>query len=332
MIKFRRRPFVILVFGIFIILLSSHIFFQIYTEKYSPRFYAYVSPGELLLHHNHSTLEINGSIFSSTNQIVGEIPITKSIFENIYFGGHIFPPRDSSRIFISDQWIFEDWYAIDDYEVYRSITLNGERVTLIKLNDFKQVDENWIAWQKRYPFIFLFLFILGISIIYPLVLKRDIIQDVWYNVYKGKLNKAILLLEKGLEIDPTDIIFLNLMGYVLTINNEIEEAFQYLDKSISLDAKNADAYYYKGFAFYRINNLNEAVVYYNKAVDIKPDYSTYYFLARVYSMLGDEKKAIESLTLAKTFEKYFLIENSKVNIELKNLKANPEFAALLKYD
>lgn len=332
MIKFRRRSFVILVFGIFIILLSSHIFLQIYTEKYSPRFYAYVNPGELLLHHNHSTFKINGSIFISTNQIVGEIPITKSIFENIYIGGYIYPPRDSSRIFISDKLIFEDWYAIDDYEVYRSITLNGETVTLIKLNNFKQIDENWIAWQKIYPFIFLFLFILGISIIYPLALKLNIIQDVWHNIYKGKLDKAMLLLENGLEIDPTDTNFLNLKGYVLTIKNEIEEAFLCLDKSISLDAKNAETYYFKGMAFHEIKDFKEAIVYLNKAVDIKPYYLTYFNLACAYSMLGDEKKAIESLTLAKTFDKHRLIHNSKYDIELENLKANQEFTALLKYD
>ena len=307
-------------------------YYQIYTDNYSSRFYSYITPNELLIHDDHSTIEIKGGIFKDTCEIVGEIPIEKSILENITFAGYIYPHSDKSRVVISDKYLIEDWYAIDDYEIYHSITLNGRPVTIIKLNNFKPIDQNWIYWQKKYPLIFLILFIIGISIIYPFALKRDIFRETWYNISTGQLNKALLLLKNGLEINPIDTKLLNSKGYILIIKNEIEDAIQCLDKSISIDTKNAETYYFKGKAFHRIKNFDKAIECFNIAVDIKPDYFSYYDMACAYSMLGDEEKAIESFKHAITFDKGGCIEHSKSDIDLENLKTNPEFTKLLEYD
>ncbi len=184
---------------------------------------------------------------------------------------------------------------------------------------------------KKYPIISLILFVIGISIIFPFGLKHDIFREVSFYIAKGQLNQALLLLKNGLAIDHTDTKLLNLKGHVLTLKNDIECAIECLDKSISIDGKNDETYYFKGKAFYRIKEFNKAVESFNKAVDIKPSYIAYYDMARAYSMLGDAERAIESLKQAFTFYKYG-IENAICDSDLENIRTNPEFNSLLKYD
>ena len=160
MIKIRWRTSVILIIGVLFITSSFYIFSQTHSDKISPKFYAYVTPRELVIHDNRSTIEVYGTVLSGTDEKVGEILLRKSILEKISFAGLIYPPRDGSKLVISEEWMFEGWYAIDKYEFYSPITLNGSKVAVIKANNYIPIDQNWISWQKNillYPLFYLLL-------------------------------------------------------------------------------------------------------------------------------------------------------------------------------
>ena len=99
------------------------------------------------------------------------------------------------------------------------------------------------------------------------LINKAIILEIYLMDY----NKALLYIEKALEINIDLVIGYNNKGVVLFKINRIEEAISTLDKCIKLDYKYSDAYYNKGIIYESIHKYNQAIENYNMAIKYNPE-------------------------------------------------------------
>ncbi|MDX1737667.1 MAG: tetratricopeptide repeat protein, partial [Alphaproteobacteria bacterium] len=87
----------------------------------------------------------------------------------------------------------------------------------------------------------------------------------------GKLEEAIQLLNRAVDLMPDNARFRNLFGFLLRVAKYYDQAKKQLEKAIELDPENAESYNNLGIVCFEQNNIDGALSMYNKALAIKPD-------------------------------------------------------------
>lgn len=89
---------------------------------------------------------------------------------------------------------------------------------------------------------------------------------------KGKLNEAIIVFKKVLEIDSTQYKVQNNIGAILLKLNKLNEAEQNFQKTINLNPDFEIAYYNLGIVQEKNGKFNEAKKSFEKAIKLNPKY------------------------------------------------------------
>ena len=87
----------------------------------------------------------------------------------------------------------------------------------------------------------------------------------------GQLEAANLIYETILEIDPANVLVLQLLGVLASQLGQHDVSLNLLNKAISLKPDYADALNNRGIVLKEVGNFDEALVDFNKALNSKPD-------------------------------------------------------------
>lgn len=110
---------------------------------------------------------------------------------------------------------------------------------------------------------------------------------------QGDTAKAIVALEKSLDVDPYDGSTWTMRSMISLSKKEWKEAEGFLDKAIHLLPRNAGNYINRALARVNQNNLRGAMSDYDTALDIDPDnFLGHYNRGLLRSQVGDDNRAI----------------------------------------
>jgi tetratricopeptide (TPR) repeat protein len=111
----------------------------------------------------------------------------------------------------------------------------------------------------------------------------------------GRIEEAITMMKKSIEIKPDEEIGYINLGCIYQDLGRNEEAIAMLKKAIEINPDRAEAHNNLGLAYEAIGKLPEAIVSYKKAVKIRPDYAKgYNNLANIYVDLGQYTEAVDA--------------------------------------
>jgi regulator of replication initiation timing len=133
-----------------------------------------------------------------------------------------------------------------------------------------------------------------------------------------KLGEAETLLNKALDIDPTDAFSRSVLGIIYYKQGSYDEAISELTRSIALDGKAAEPHNYLGITYSQKGYQEAAEKELLKAVELSPNYGDAHFnLAVVYATQNPP-----AITLAKKHYKRALELNIPPDPELEKLFAS----------
>jgi len=165
--------------------------------------------------------------------------------------------------------------------------------------------------------------------------KMALYQLAVYEYEDNNLQKAIILFENIIEIDPFDTKTINRLAYIYDHAGEFEKAIEVANKYVEVAPNDANPYDTRGELFAKHGRLDEAIESYQKAVSIKPDfggYNTLLSLGRLYVYSGKYEKARECFqeviiqgnrlprSLARTFMATIPLYQGKLNEALQILE------------
>ena len=91
--------------------------------------------------------------------------------------------------------------------------------------------------------------------------------------FKSKdFENAKLVLERLIEINPSNAQIHNNYALALFNLSEFEKALEYLNKAIKVDKKYTEAYYNRGNVFLKLQNSDLALKSFDQAIELRPDY------------------------------------------------------------
>jgi Flp pilus assembly protein TadD len=109
----------------------------------------------------------------------------------------------------------------------------------------------------------------------------------------GKIDEAIVHLERALQIEPNDAIAHGALGAVLLRTERRDEGLDHLQNSLRLDPKQASVHSSLGVAFLEAGNLTDSLRHLEEAVTIDPDDSDAHFnLGNTFLHLARPKDAV----------------------------------------
>ncbi len=140
---------------------------------------------------------------------------------------------------------------------------------------------------------------------YGLLLEQDTLQQ-----------KAIVYMEKVLELEPNHAEALNYLGYTWADNNvNLEKALEYIQKSMLLNPGNGYIQDSLGWVYFRMGKLDLAIKEILAALQLEPDDPHIHeHLGDIYMVQGDKKKAKEAFKKA---EQLFSTTNNKARVQEK---------------
>jgi serine/threonine protein kinase/tetratricopeptide (TPR) repeat protein len=106
----------------------------------------------------------------------------------------------------------------------------------------------------------------------------------------GEADRGISMLKDGLQLDPRNDTFLNVLGYLEAGSGNLAAALQANDQYMAIRPNDPNPWDTRGDILYQLNHDDEAVEAYRKVLALKPDfigYGDYIKLAVVYA---DQKK------------------------------------------
>ena len=87
---------------------------------------------------------------------------------------------------------------------------------------------------------------------------------------KWDLKQAYIHLNKALSIRATDDMYLTMANF-LTVEGKLDLAMIYLDKALQLAPLSSVNLNYKGFLYYMLGEYDKALVYFKQSLDIQPE-------------------------------------------------------------
>jgi Tfp pilus assembly protein PilF len=119
----------------------------------------------------------------------------------------------------------------------------------------------------------------------------------------GSIERASLLIDKALQVNPDDPFVMNNKGYILLLKNQPDSALTFINESIARDPYNGWAYRNKGIHALETGNTADAVRLLKRAESIDP-YIDHLFLwlGRAYLKQGDKAEACRYFESARRLE------------------------------
>ena len=105
---------------------------------------------------------------------------------------------------------------------------------------------------------------------------------------EGEPDQAIQVLKDGLQLDPKNEVFLNMLGYAEAFSGNLAAALQANDLYMAVRPNDPNSWDTRGDILYLLNHDDEAVAAYRKVMELKPDFvafADYIKLAVVYADL-----------------------------------------------
>jgi serine/threonine protein kinase/tetratricopeptide (TPR) repeat protein len=109
-------------------------------------------------------------------------------------------------------------------------------------------------------------------------------------VSTGEVDRANSLLKDGLQLDPRNDEFLNLLGYGYAASGNLAAALQANDQYMAVRPNDPNPWDTRGDILYGFNHDDEAVEAYRKAIALKPDFIGYQEYLKLAIAYADEKK------------------------------------------
>ncbi len=109
-------------------------------------------------------------------------------------------------------------------------------------------------------------------------------------LYAGEVDRAVSVLQDGLQLDPRNDTLLNILGYAQALSGNLAAALQANDQYMAVRPNDPNPWDTRGDILYQLNHDDEAVAAYRKVLALKPDFvgsEDYVKLAVVYA---DQKK------------------------------------------
>ncbi len=118
------------------------------------------------------------------------------------------------------------------------------------------------------------------------LLIANILQD------KDKLDEAIYMLKKAIEVDPKYYKAHYNLGYIYLIQEKPNMALEEFKKSVKYKDDFAYGYYNMGCAYLKLKQYGNARYNFFRAIDVKGDEPSFYYnLAYTFKMQNKEKQA-----------------------------------------
>ena len=151
---------------------------------------------------------------------------------------------------------------------------------------------------------------------------KDIFQQALTSHQEGKLEEAMVIYKKILEIKPNLAEAHNNLGIILQQLNRNDEAEKSFKKALEIRPNFADAHNNLGIVFHLMKKLDEAKESFNKAVELKHDYFVAYNnLGKIFHQLNKLDEAEESFKKALKIKPDFIEAlNNKGTILFKKKK------------
>jgi tetratricopeptide (TPR) repeat protein len=110
---------------------------------------------------------------------------------------------------------------------------------------------------------------------------------------QGRLNEAIVHLQKAMAIDPNDEAVHNNLGNVLFQQGRVDEAIVHYQRALTINPNFAEAHNNMGDAFLQQGRMDEAIAQLQRALAINPNYTeARYNLGNAFRRQGKENEAI----------------------------------------
>jgi serine/threonine protein kinase/tetratricopeptide (TPR) repeat protein len=108
--------------------------------------------------------------------------------------------------------------------------------------------------------------------------------------YLGEGDRGISMLKDGLQLDPRNEAFLNVLGYLQVRSGNLAAALQANDQYMAVLPNDPNPWDTRGDIFYMANHDDEAVEAYRKVLALKPDFNGYGDYIKLAVVYADQKK------------------------------------------
>jgi len=151
---------------------------------------------------------------------------------------------------------------------------------------------------------------------------------------QNEFNQAIKCYEEGIKIDPNFATIYNNLGTIYKSKENYHKAEDYYKKSIYLANKTAEPHNNLGNLYRTLNRYKEAIASYKNAIKINPEFFvSHYNIGVVYISLGKIKDAKKHLMEAIKLSPHFYIAHRILSTITKYTKNTEHFNILKKlYD
>lgn len=181
----------------------------------------------------------------------------------------------------------------------------------------------------------------------------------------GRLDESIQETKRALKLDPLSINYNTALDFEFFLARRYDQAIEQGAKILDLDPNYLPAYYVRGVAYAKKSMYKEAMVEFERAVSISPDdlvaltglgygcavtgrreeaekvlarlnelskreFVSPVWMAKIYSGLGENDKAFESLERAYKDRSIVSVAYIKTNPMLDPLRSDPRYAELLR--
>jgi serine/threonine protein kinase/tetratricopeptide (TPR) repeat protein len=106
----------------------------------------------------------------------------------------------------------------------------------------------------------------------------------------GDIDASIAVLKDGLQLDPRNESFLNLLGYSESAAGNLSAALQADDQYLALRPNDPNPWDTRGDILYEANHDDDALEAYRKVVGLKPDFIGYAEFIKLATVYADQKK------------------------------------------
>ena len=120
------------------------------------------------------------------------------------------------------------------------------------------------------------------------------------------------------------------LGNKYTSQGKLEDAVTAYQRAIQIDPNGVGTHNNLGYVYYNQGKLEDAVAEYQRSIALDPNLApAHYNLACIYSLKNEQTPAIKWLQKAIALDQSTIIEQSKTDGDLDNIRQRAEFQQLI---